>query len=129
MDPSANSGPPLRELAKRLAQQALIVLENRLELLLVEAEEERERILRAVCLCLGAAVFGLLAAVALTAGVLLACWTWSPLAAALGLAALYGTGCVFLCVRLARLRREWKSLPATLAELRKDRACLETRLN
>jgi len=83
----------------------------------------------ALWLCLGAAVLGLLAGVALTVAIVLACWAWSPLAAALALAALYGGSAAWLGLRVARLHREWKPLPATLAELQKDRACLEKSFN
>lgn len=48
--------------------------ENRLELLLVEAQEERERIVHALLLLLGVAVFGLLAAAALTGAIVV--WLW-----------------------------------------------------
>ena len=52
---------PLEASPKRIAQRLLTIGENRLELFLVEVQEERERLLHAVLLLLGVAVFGFLA--------------------------------------------------------------------
>jgi uncharacterized membrane protein YqjE len=46
----------------------------------------------------------------------------------LTLAVLYGAAAVCLCRQLARLLRDWETLPASLDQLRKDRACLEKTL-
>ena len=51
--------------SKLLARRRLAIRENRLELLTVEVQEERERLLRARLLTLGAAAFSLLASMAL----------------------------------------------------------------
>ena len=120
---------PLAGASRRVVQRALVICENRLELLMVEMQEERERILRAIWLALGAAAFGLLAGVALTALIVVAFWRESPVAALLILTGLYTLAAVFLHARLARLQRDWQTLPATLDQLRKDRAWLEKNLN
>jgi uncharacterized membrane protein YqjE len=106
-----------------------VIFENRMELLVLEIQEERERIMRAFWLSLAAAVFGLLAGVALSIAIAVVCWQWSPVAVLLILAALYAGIAGFLARQLAQLRRDWQSLPATLEELRKDRAWLEKGLN
>ena len=54
--------------------------ENRLELLAVEVQEERERLLHAFLLALGVAAFGLLAGLTLTAAIVVLLWAWSPVA-------------------------------------------------
>jgi uncharacterized membrane protein YqjE len=115
--------------SKRLAQRSLAICENRIELLMVEVQEERERVLRAIWLALGAVTFGLLAGVALTAVIAVAFWRESPLAALSILAALYAAVAAILYVRLARLQRDWQTLPVTLDQLRKDRECLGKNLN
>ena len=46
METPADNVPQLAETSKRLAQRALVICENRIELLLVEVQQERERILR-----------------------------------------------------------------------------------
>ncbi len=63
--------------AKRFGQLLLAIGENRLEFLLMEAQEGRERLLRAIMLILGEAVFGLLAAAALTGAIMVLLWEHS----------------------------------------------------
>jgi uncharacterized membrane protein YqjE len=129
METPSDTVPHLADASKRLAQRAFVICENRIELLMVEIQEERERFLRAVLLALGAAIFGLLAGVGLTAVIAVALWQQSPIAALLILTALYTATAAFLYTRLARLQRDWQTLPITLDQLRKDRECLEKKLN
>jgi uncharacterized membrane protein YqjE len=129
METTSDNGTHLGDATKRLAQRALVICENRVELLMVEVQEERERFLRAVLLALGAAAFGLLAGVGLTAVIAVAFWQQSPVAALLILTALYSVAATVLYVRLTRLQRDWQTLPTTLDQLRKDRECLEKNLN
>ena len=128
MESSASSVGQLVETLKRFARRLLIIGENRFELLMVEVQEERERLLRAILLALGVAAFGLLAAIALTATIAVLLWQYSPFAVLLTLTSLYGMTAVCLYRRLTRLLRDWQNLPATLDQLRKDRACLEKNL-
>jgi uncharacterized membrane protein YqjE len=118
----------LVETSKRFARRLLTIGENRFELLMVEVQEERERLLRAILLALGVAVLGLLAGIALTATLVVWLWEYSPVAVLLTLTGLYGATEVCLYRRLMRLLRDWQNLPATLDQLRKDRACLEKNL-
>ena len=129
METPSDTIPHLAEASKRIAQRTLVICENRIELLMVEVQEERERILRAIWLALGAVAFGLLAGVALTAVIAVAFWQQSPIAALLILTALYAVAATFFYVRLSRLQRDWQTLPTTLDQLRKDRECLEKNLN
>jgi len=129
METPSDTLPELTDASKRLAQRALVICENRIELLMVEVEEERERILRAIWLALGAAVFGLLAGVALTAVIAVAFWRQSPIAALVILTMLYVVVATVLYARLVRLQSDWQTLPTTLDQLRKDRECLEKNLN
>jgi len=129
MESSANSVGQLVETLKRFARRLVIIGENRFELLMVEVQEERERLLHAILLALGVAAFGLLAAIALTATIAVLLWQYSPFAVLLTLTSSYGATGVYLYWRLTRLLRDWKNLPATLDQLRKDRACLEENLS
>jgi uncharacterized membrane protein YqjE len=106
-----------------------VIVENRLQLLMVEAQEERERVLLAILLALCAAAFGLLAGVALTVVVAVALWEHSPIIALLVLALIYASVAVFFYARLACLQRDWQTLPGTLEQLKKDRECLEKTFN
>ena len=124
---TANRGQ-LVELSKRLARRLLAIGENRFELLMVEVQEERERLLHAIVLALGAAALGLLAGMALTGAIVVLLWEISRVAALLVLTGLYGAAAVCLYRRLTRLLRDWQNLPATFDQLRKDRACLEKHL-
>jgi uncharacterized membrane protein YqjE len=111
--------------AKYVARRLLTIGENRLELLTVEVQEERGRLLHAFFLALGVATFGLLAGIVLTGTIVVLLWAISPVAVLLALTGLYLAVAVFLYRRLTVLLRDWKNLPATLDQLRKDFACLE----
>ena len=128
MEPPPIKVSQLVELSKRFARRLWTIGENRFELLLVEVQEERQHLLRALLLALGAAAFGLLAGAALTGAIVVWLWELSRLAALLVLASLYGATAVWLYRRLTRRLRDWQNLPATLDQLRKDRACLERNL-
>lgn len=111
--------------SRRFAQRLLVIGENRLELLTVEVQEERERLLHAFLLALGVAAFGLMATVTLTAAIVVGLWAWSPVVVLLVLTGLYGGVGVYLARRLSNCLRDWHTFSATLEQLRKDRACLE----
>ena len=125
MEMAPTNGGVLVETSKRFARRLLAVGENRFELLMVEVQQERERLLHAILLALGVAAFGLLTGVALTGAIVVLLWKLSQAAALLVLTGLYGAAAVCLYRRLTRLLRDWQNLPATLDQLRKDRACLE----
>ena len=128
MEDSAFSLKPLASASTHFARRLLTIGENRLELLTVEVQEERERLLHAILLALGVATFGLLAGVALTGAIVVLLWEVSRVAALLVLTCLYGVTAVCFYRRLTLLLRDWQNLPATLDQLRKDRACLEKTL-
>lgn len=124
MDESTVSLSQLATSSKRFARQLLTIGENRLELLTVEMQEERERLLHSFLLALGVAAFGLLATLTLTAAIVVWLWAW-PVAVLLTLTGLYAVGGICLWRRLDRLLKDWQSLSTTLDQLRKDRLCLE----
>ncbi len=124
MDETATPLSDIKTISKRMVARALHLGENRLQLLLLEVEEERERLLHALILALGAAVFGLLAGVALTATVLVLFWKTWPIEAMSALTVLYAGMAVFLGAKLSKLRRDWEAFSGSLSQLRKDCACL-----
>jgi uncharacterized membrane protein YqjE len=128
MQPATSNSIPWAGPPKRFVRQLFTIGENRLELLLVEVQEERERLLRAIFLALGIAVFGFLTGFALTVALVVLLWSFSPIAVLLTLTVLYGTTSFVLYRRFLILQRNWKTLPATLDQLRKDRACVENYL-
>jgi uncharacterized membrane protein YqjE len=121
--------PQLASTAKRIAQALLAMGSNRVELLVVEIQEARVRLLQVVLLALGVATFGLLTGIALSALVVVIFWEHSPMIALLLLTGFYAGVGGLLYFRLARLQRDWQTLPLTLDQLRKDCQCLDQRLN
>jgi uncharacterized membrane protein YqjE len=125
MEESTVSFRQLATTSKHFARRLLTIGENRLELLTVEVQEERERLLHAFLLALGVATFGLLAGLTLTATIVVLLWAWSPWAALLILTGIYSIAGICLYRRLIGVMRNWQTLSASLDQLRKDRACLE----
>jgi uncharacterized membrane protein YqjE len=128
MEPATVSFQQLAATSKRFARRLMTVGENRLELLMVEVQEEREHLLHAILLALGVATFGLLTGIALTAAIVVLLWQYSPVAVLLTVTGLYAAIAVVLYRRLTLLLRDWQTLSATLDQLRKDRECLEKNL-
>src|SRR5258706_16146641 len=81
--------------SKRFALRLMTIGENRLELLMVEVQEERVRLLRAILLALGVVAFGFLAGAMLTGVAVVLFWTVSPIAVLLTLAGLYAVAAGF----------------------------------
>jgi len=125
MENSTVSLDQLATTSKKFVKRLATIGENRLELLAVEIQEERERILRAFLLALGVAAFGLLAGATLTAGIAVLLWSWSPVGVLFILTAIYTGAGLFLHCRLTGLLRDWQTLSASLDQLRKDREALE----
>ena len=125
MENSTVSLDQLATTSKQFVRRLATIGENRLELLAVELQEERERILQAFLLALGVAAFGLLAGVTLTAGIAVLLWTWSPVAVLFILTAIYAAAGTWLYRRLTGLLHDWQTLSATLDQLRKDRIGME----
>jgi uncharacterized membrane protein YqjE len=115
----------LASASRGLLQRFLIIGENRLELLTVEVQEERDRLLHAMLLAFAVAAFGLLAGMTLTVAIVVMLWAYSPLAVLLVLTALYCAAGACLYGQFSRQLRHWQALPATLDQFRKDRECLE----
>jgi len=128
MEATTASVRQLAATSKQMARRLLTLGENRLELLAVELQEERERLMRAFLLALAVAVFGLLAALTLTAAIVL-CFPNSLVAALLTLTVIYATSAIILYRRVLGLLRDWQSFAATLDQFRKDRQCLEDLLH
>jgi len=109
----------------RVVKTALAIGHNRLELLLVELEEERWRFLDSLLLVgLTLILFGMTLVVA-TVAIVVTCLQAGRLDLVIGLTVLYlaATGVCFWRLRARSKRRALFS--ATLAELRKDKQCWE----
>ena len=109
---------------KRLAATLLAIIQNRLELLLVELQEERVHLIKAVLLT--AAIVALGAFTLAMAACALSIVVWNAFGVQ-GLWALSGLGLVSTLLTYWEMRtrlKNWLLLPGTLAELKKDRECL-----
>jgi uncharacterized membrane protein YqjE len=118
----------LADTMKRVTQQLIATCDNRVELFIVELQEERERLLWAIGLTLCVVAFGLLAGMTLTAVIAITLGRHFLIAALIILTLIYAAAAALLCIRLARLQRNWETLSGTLDQLRKDRECLEKQL-
>lgn len=125
MEDATVSFQQLAATSKRFARRLLAIGENRLELLTVEVQEERVRLLHACLLALAVAAFGMLAGITLTAAIVVFMWDRAPVAALLILTGVYGVAAAAIYRRLAGMLHDWQTLSASLDQLRKDRACLE----
>jgi uncharacterized membrane protein YqjE len=118
----------LADSAKRVIWRLLAVGHNRAELLMVEIQEERERVRVIIFMAAAMAILGLLAGITITALIVAA--SAPHVLTALGiLAVLYTGGAIFLYLRISRLRKDWEPLSATRDQLQKDRECFEKTLS
>ena len=125
MEDATVSFQQLAATSRHFARRLLAIGENRLELLTVEVQEERVRLLHAFLLALAAAAFGMLAGITLTAAVVVLMWERAPVATLLILTGIYGVAAAVIYRRLTGMLHDWQTLSASLDQLRKDRACLE----
>ena len=117
--------PGLLHSLKRLGRTVLGIAENRVELLLVELAEERCRAVLALLLVMSAAVLALMTLILGTLTVVLLCGPEHRLAALAGLSLFYLLATLAVLLKLRRQLSQWQSFSATLAELKKDKACLD----
>ena len=121
MDAQQTVQPGLVATLRRLAATALATVQNRLELLLVELQEERVRLFNALLFTAATmivAVFTLgMAACALSIVV----WTRFGVDGLWALSALGLVTTLLACWRLRARLKHWPLLPETLAQLKKDR--------
>lgn len=102
----------------------LAIAQNRVELLLIEVEEERHRIVEAMVLIVAAAVLAMMTLGVVTLTVVFVFSEEYRLAALLTLSLLYLLATLAVIWRLRRHLRNWQSFSASLAEFKKDKACL-----
>ncbi len=99
--------------------------ENRLELLLVEVEEERWRIFNAMLLAGLVLVLAGMTLMVATIAIVVACLNAGRIDCVVGLAVFYLIVTIISFWLLRRRLKEKAPFAATLGELRKDKACWE----
>jgi len=120
-DTPSDWGPILKRFIRRL----LALGENRLELLSLEVQEGRDRLIQDFLLALAVAGFAMIALLAGSAALVVVFWPYSALSVLLGLMTVYGAVGVGLLLHLNRRLKAWQALSASLEQLRKDRQCLD----
>lgn len=115
----------MANISKSLVRDVLAMGENRLELLLLELQEERERVYHSLLLLMAVMTFALLTGIAFTVLMVALFWRDHPLMGALALTLFYAGCGGFLYYRFQKLLRAWRTLPETLEQLRRDHAALK----
>jgi uncharacterized membrane protein YqjE len=123
MPASNGTHRPLSATSRHFGHLLLTIGENRLELLTLELQEERDRFLQAILYAMATVAVGLLGGGTLTAALVVILWPYTHVGALLGLTVIYGIGGYALSRRVIGLLHQ-QPLPATVEQLRKDRACL-----
>ena len=126
MDPTNTNEIALGPLARRCVQGLFTLTESRLELFGVELQEERSRLIQIFLLGLLAALFVLLAVVALTAGLVVWLWSWSLFAIIALVIGIHGSIALILVSLLVVRLNSGQGLSASVIQMRKDRACCES---
>ena len=124
MEENNNHSPGLRTLARRLGRTALGALENRGELLAVEWQEEKGRLIQLLILTVGLMFLALMGLMLLTATIIFLFPENLRLFVAAGFTVLYlaGAGVVFFLLK-GLLQKE--PFAESLNQIRKDRELLE----
>jgi uncharacterized membrane protein YqjE len=128
MDDNETVRPGLLEILRRLGATFLGILQSRLELLVVELEEERHRIFHALLLTAAIVALGLVTLAMAAFALVVVVWIEFGV---VGLVTLIGLSLVSTLLAHWRLRvrlKNWPFLSGTLAELNKDRACLGSKI-
>ena len=124
-DSNPSSGPISS--VKRLLATGLASLQNRLELFLVELDEEKHRLVELFVRILIACALGLVTLVLATFTIIYVFWERAPLTVLIVLSVVYAAA-TFWAFRTVQARlRSRSAFSATLDEIKKDRACLETK--
>jgi uncharacterized membrane protein YqjE len=125
MDEKETVSPGLLETLRRLAATVLAIFQNRLELLVVELQEERGRLFNALLLTAAIVALGFFTLALAVSALVVVVWVECGLK---GLFALSGLGLFSTLLAYWRLRvrlKNWPLLSGTLAELKKDRESME----
>ena len=125
MEEPEESTPGIFASLGRLLRTVIVIAQNRLELLLVEAQEERWRFFDALLLAGVVLILALMTLMAATITIVVVCVRAERLDLVVALVLLYLAGTIFSLLRLRTRLKQWIPFSATLAELKKDKACLD----
>ncbi|MGH7939744.1 MAG: phage holin family protein [Limisphaerales bacterium] len=127
MDSQENIPPGLLQTLRRLGAAILAIFQNRLELLVVELHEDRLRVFEALLMLMAIVALASFTLMLVAAGIIVLVWkTLGPV----GLFILAGASLIataLICWRLHLRLKNWPLLSGTIEQLKKDRACLESK--
>jgi uncharacterized membrane protein YqjE len=121
----AHAGQGIFASLKGLIKTIIGIGQNRLELLLVELQEERWRLFEALVLAGLALVLVLMTLMVVTMTIVIVCIINHALWVVAVLAGIYLLGTLICVWQLRNRLKNWAPFAATLAEIKKDKACLE----
>ncbi|MCU0784203.1 MAG: phage holin family protein [Verrucomicrobia bacterium] len=127
MDESETIRPGVLDTLRRLGTTVLAIFQNRLELLVVELQEERIRLFNALLLTAAIVALGFFTLAMAALALVIVVWNQFGVKGLLLMSAL---GLISTLLSYWRLRvrlKNWPLLSGTLAELKKDRECLESK--
>jgi uncharacterized membrane protein YqjE len=121
------AAPGLLASAEKLLRMLVAAVHNRVELLVVEAQEAQLRLFSLLLLAAATVMCGLMTQVMLALAIVLAVDREHRVAAAVIITSLYLLATMVLYWRLRIKLKSWSAFSATQAELRKDREWLTGR--
>ena len=110
---------------KRILRTLYSLAQTRLELFLIELQEERLRLFSALLLLGACLVFALMALSLLTLTLAVIFWEQHRILVLVSLTLAYAAGAGWSFWILRRRLQGWTSFSATLEQFKKDQACLE----
>ena len=124
MSDNNHEGAGFGTLASRLGRTALGALENRGELLAIELQEEKERLIQTIIMAMGLLFLGLLGMLLLSATIIFIFPPEQRVYAAAGFTVLYLAGAVFTFFKLKSLMKH-QPFAESLKQIRKDRTLFD----
>ena len=121
-EPGERGGGTIASLG-RLIRTVLAVAQNRLELLLVELREQRWQFLNALLLAALVVLLATMTLLTATVLIVVVCVRADRLDVVVGLTVVYLVATLVGGWRLRNRLKSWAPFSATLAELKKDKAC------
>ena len=119
-----NDAPGIQAAAERLLRTVVAVVHNRVELLVVEAQEAQLRLFSLLLVIAATIMCGLMTQVMLALAIVLAVGQEHRVAAAAVITGFYLLATSIFYWRLRIKLKNWSAFSATQAELRKDREWL-----
>ena len=126
MSEASDTKPGVWSSLKRLLDTLLATAQNRIELIAVELQEEKCRLMEALLCGVAVAVFGIMTITLVTFTVVILFWENGRFFALGSLSVLYLVGTVLAWRALQSHLKARSAFAGTLEELKKDRACLHT---